>query len=102
MVEMEREVLGLVPIISDVVMRGLRDLRHEQFKRYAPELFPLLCELTVVNSREVREKVREVLSQQVGPIVGTALPAAPAAAAGAGAGAEDGVAPSSPLTETTC
>lgn len=69
-VEIEREVLGLVPIISDVVMRGLRDLEPEQFKRHAPDLFPLLCELVVVNSREVREKVGEVLLRQVGPGLG--------------------------------
>jgi len=71
-VEMEREVLGLVPIISDVVLRGLRDLRPDQFARYVPELFPLLCELTVVNSREVRERVREVLLERVGPLLGSA------------------------------
>eukprot|EP00429_Kryptoperidinium_foliaceum_P002733 CAMPEP_0176025860 /NCGR_PEP_ID=MMETSP0120_2-20121206/12659_1 /TAXON_ID=160619 /ORGANISM="Kryptoperidinium foliaceum, Strain CCMP 1326" /LENGTH=1800 /DNA_ID=CAMNT_0017359051 /DNA_START=49 /DNA_END=5451 /DNA_ORIENTATION=- len=69
-VEIEREVLGLVPIISDVVMRGLRDLEPEQFSRYAPDLFPLLCELVIVNSREVREKVREVMLRQVGPRFG--------------------------------
>jgi len=69
-VEMEREVLGLVPIISDVVMGGLRDLRQDQFARHAPELFPLLCDLTVVNSYEVREKVRSVLLVQVGPMLG--------------------------------
>jgi len=68
-VEMEREVMGLVPIISDVVLRGLRDFPPDQFSRYAPELFPLLCELTVVNSREVRERVREVLLDRVAPLL---------------------------------
>jgi len=70
-VEMEREVMGLVPIISDVVMRGLKELKPEQFAKYAPDLFPLLCELTVVNSREVRTMVRDVLIEQVAPLVGS-------------------------------
>merc|ERR1711937_891323 len=66
-VEMEREVMGLVPIISDVVLKG--------FKRHAAELFPLLCELTIASSREVRSMVREVMLEQVGPIVGSAVEA---------------------------
>jgi len=69
-VEMEREVLGLVPIISYVVMTGLKDLQSELFSRHVQILFPLLCELTAVSSWEVREKVRSVLLKQVGPILG--------------------------------
>lgn len=69
--EMKREVNGLVPIISEVVMRGLKDLQADQFARYAPELFPLLCELAIVNSREVRLMVREVLLEQIAPLIGT-------------------------------
>merc|ERR1719491_1181400 len=72
-VEMEREVMGLVPIISEVVLRGLKDLRPDQFRGYAPELLPLLCELTIVNSREVRERVRDVLLEQVSPLVGVPM-----------------------------
>mmetsp|Transcript_86464 Transcript_86464/g.222718 ORF Transcript_86464/g.222718 Transcript_86464/m.222718 type:complete len:1855 (+) Transcript_86464:120-5684(+) len=76
-VEMEREVLGLVPIISEVILTGLRELTSPQFARYAPELFPLLCDLAVVNSREslqVRQMVREVLQQQVLPIIAAGSP----------------------------
>merc|ERR1719247_3828162 len=69
-VEMEREVMGLVPIISDVVLKGLKNLDSQRFKRHAAELFPLLCELTIASSREVRSMVREVMLEQVGPIVG--------------------------------
>mmetsp|Transcript_37723 Transcript_37723/g.69804 ORF Transcript_37723/g.69804 Transcript_37723/m.69804 type:complete len:1802 (-) Transcript_37723:138-5543(-) len=69
-VEMEREVLGLVPIISEVVLKGLKELDSSQFRRYASELFPLLCELTVVQSREVRVMVRDILVEQVSPVVG--------------------------------
>merc|ERR1712107_459066 len=65
--ETEREVLGLVPIVSEVVLKGLRDLQQEQLARHAPRLFPLLCELLVVNSREVRLMVKEVFLQQMTP-----------------------------------
>merc|ERR1711972_1298417 len=75
-VEMEREVHGLVPIISEVVMRGLRDLHPDRFARYTQELCPLLFELSTVNSREVRIMLREVLLEQVVPLVGTATPQA--------------------------
>jgi brefeldin A-inhibited guanine nucleotide-exchange protein len=68
-IEIDREVQGLVKIISEVVMRGLKDLQPEQFARYARELFPLLCECSTVNSREVRLMVRDVLMQQVTPMV---------------------------------
>merc|ERR1719181_2657173 len=71
-VEMEREVMGLVPIISDVVLKGLKNLDSQHFRRHASELFPLLCELTVATSREVRLTVRDLLLEQVGPIVGSA------------------------------
>eukprot|EP00930_Biecheleria_cincta_P093702 TRINITY_DN8420_c0_g1_i1.p1 TRINITY_DN8420_c0_g1~~TRINITY_DN8420_c0_g1_i1.p1 ORF type:complete len:1819 (+),score=462.05 TRINITY_DN8420_c0_g1_i1:712-5457(+) len=67
--EVEREVLGLIPIISDVVVKGLKDLPQEQFEKHAKELFPLFCELTVVNSREVRLMVREVLLERVTPLL---------------------------------
>jgi len=66
-VEIEREVLGLVPIISEVVLRGLKDLEQDQFAKYLPEMFPLLAELVAVNSREVRVMVRDILLDQVGP-----------------------------------
>jgi len=65
--ETEREVLGLVPIVSEVVLRGLRDLQQGQFARHAPRLFPLLCELLVVNSLEVRLMVKEVFLKQMAP-----------------------------------
>jgi brefeldin A-inhibited guanine nucleotide-exchange protein len=73
-VEMEREVMGLVPIISEVVLRGLKELEPQHSARFASELFPLLCELTVVSSREVRLMVREVMLEQVGPLVGAPVP----------------------------
>jgi len=65
--ETEREVLGLVPIVSEVVLRGLWKLQTEQFARHAPQLFPLLCELLVVNSREVRLLVKEVFLEHMAP-----------------------------------
>jgi len=68
-VEMEREVMGLVPIISDVVLRGLKNLDGEHFARHAYELFPVLCDLTTASSREVRIMVREVMLDQVGPLL---------------------------------
>jgi brefeldin A-inhibited guanine nucleotide-exchange protein len=68
-VEMEREVIGLVPIISEVVLRGLKDLDAQHSSRFASKLFPLLCELTVVSSREVRLMVREILLEQIAPLV---------------------------------
>jgi len=67
--EVEREVLGLIPIISDVVVKGLKDLPQEQFEKHAKDLFPLFCELTVVNSREVRLMVREVLLERITPLL---------------------------------
>jgi brefeldin A-inhibited guanine nucleotide-exchange protein len=70
-VEMEREVMGLVPIISEVVLRGLKDLDSKHSARFSSELFPLLCELTVVSSREVRLMVREILLEQIAPLVGS-------------------------------
>jgi len=72
-VEMERELNGLVPIISEVVLKGLKDLKAEQFRSFVSEMLPLLCELCVVNSREVRERVRDVLLEQVAPLVGVPM-----------------------------
>jgi len=86
-VEMEREISGLERIISEVLLRGLKDLHAGQFARHAQELFPLLSELTVVNSREIRVMVRDVLLERVGPLVGQApRPPADAQATGAAGG----------------
>mmetsp|Transcript_53139 Transcript_53139/g.95363 ORF Transcript_53139/g.95363 Transcript_53139/m.95363 type:complete len:1752 (+) Transcript_53139:149-5404(+) len=68
-VEVEREVMGLVPIISEVVVKGLKDLPKEQFDKHVHDLFPLFCELTIVNSREVRVMVREVLLERITPLL---------------------------------
>merc|ERR1719215_405194 len=70
-VEIEREVMGLVPIVSDVVLGGLKDMSPELFSRHAAELFPMINELNVVNSREVRLMVRDVLLHQVTPLLGS-------------------------------
>lgn len=69
LVEMEREMLGLVATIRDVVLGGLADLQREQFARFAPRLFPLLCELVGVSCVEVRGAVRRVLVHQVRPLM---------------------------------
>merc|ERR1712217_8643 len=69
-VEIEREVMGLVPIISEVVLVGLKDLPPDLFSMHIGELFPLLCELMVGNYKEVRLMVQEVLLAQVTPLLG--------------------------------
>lgn len=68
-IETEREILGLVPIISDVLLKGLKELETSSFRKYVPQFMPLFCELTVVNSREVRMMLRDVLLIQVAPMV---------------------------------
>jgi len=68
-VEVEREVHGLVPIISEVVVKGLKDLPPKLFEQHVHVLFPLFCELTIVSSFEVRSLVREVLLEQVAPLL---------------------------------
>merc|ERR1712107_71335 len=72
-IETEREILGLIPVISDVVLKGLKGLAAEHFKKYTALLFPVLCDLTIVNSREVRQMVREVLLSQI-TLMGTSAP----------------------------
>mmetsp|Transcript_109809 Transcript_109809/g.310361 ORF Transcript_109809/g.310361 Transcript_109809/m.310361 type:complete len:475 (+) Transcript_109809:2-1426(+) len=67
--ELEREIMGLAPIISEVVLKGLAGLRPEQFDGHAPELFPLLCGLATVSSREVRQMVAEVLLGRMAPLI---------------------------------
>merc|ERR1712232_1249078 len=67
-VEMEREVMGLVSIICDVVLQGLKEMRSEQFRSFSPRLFPLLCELVAVSSPDVRIKVKEILLVHVSPV----------------------------------
>lgn len=68
-VEVEREVHGLVPIISEVVAKGLKDLPPKLFEQHIHVLFPLFCDLTIVSSREVRALVRDVLLEQVAPLL---------------------------------
>lgn len=67
--ETAREVLGLVRIISEVVVQGLRQLPPERFAMCAPQLFPLLSELSCVASREVRVALRDLLTEQIAPLV---------------------------------
>eukprot|EP00811_Abedinium_folium_P011141 NODE_2030_length_2308_cov_14.290692.p1 GENE.NODE_2030_length_2308_cov_14.290692~~NODE_2030_length_2308_cov_14.290692.p1 ORF type:complete len:706 (+),score=208.91 NODE_2030_length_2308_cov_14.290692:3-2120(+) len=68
-VETERELLGLVPIISDVILRGLENLAPDRFRGFVVEIFPLLCDLTALSSCEVRAAVRDVFISQVSPMI---------------------------------
>lgn len=68
-VETEREVMGLVPIIIDVVLRGLGNLPSEQFNSHVGDLYPLLVDLVSVNHREVRIAVQEILMEQIRPLI---------------------------------
>eukprot|EP00928_Gymnodinium_smaydae_P017978 TRINITY_DN16856_c0_g1_i1.p1 TRINITY_DN16856_c0_g1~~TRINITY_DN16856_c0_g1_i1.p1 ORF type:complete len:1849 (-),score=514.47 TRINITY_DN16856_c0_g1_i1:74-5620(-) len=68
-VETEREVVGLVTIVSGVVLTGLRELPPANFAGLAQRLFPLLADLVVVNAPEVRTLVREVLVERVQPLM---------------------------------
>lgn len=66
-VETEREVVGLVPIICDVLLKGFLQLDGPQFAQHMDILFPLLADLTIVNNKDVRLMVREILVEQVAP-----------------------------------
>jgi hypothetical protein len=68
-VEIEREVAGLVLVISDVILQGLKEMRPAQFRSLSPGLFPLLCDLVAVNSSDIRFKVREILLVHVSPFL---------------------------------
>merc|ERR1712137_1418919 len=59
--EIEREILGLTPIMSQVVLPSLKLTETERLEKNSSLLVPLLCGLTVVNSREIRVLVKEVL-----------------------------------------
>lgn len=65
--EVEREVSGLVPIVCNVVLQGIREL--DRFDEYALNLFPVLCELTEVSAHEVRVIVRDILVDKITPLL---------------------------------
>lgn len=58
---------ALTPIVSGVVLRGLRDLQDEHVIRCMPELFPMLCKLVCVSSSDIRQMVQDILLEQVQP-----------------------------------
>jgi brefeldin A-inhibited guanine nucleotide-exchange protein len=58
---------ALTPIVSGVVLRGLRDLQDEHIIRCMPELFPLLCKLVCVSAPDIRQMVQDILLEQVQP-----------------------------------
>jgi len=58
--EMEREVTRLMPIICEIVLPGIRHLDALQSQRF----FPMLCELTVVSSCDVRLMLRDMFMDQ--------------------------------------
>jgi len=71
-VETEREVSGLAPIVSDVLLAGLRDLSSQEFMPLAPGVFPMLCDLVLAENPEIRLAVRAVLTTHIRPVVDAA------------------------------
>eukprot|EP00397_Hematodinium_sp_SG-2012_P001747 GEMP01001752.1.p1 GENE.GEMP01001752.1~~GEMP01001752.1.p1 ORF type:complete len:1700 (+),score=348.55 GEMP01001752.1:43-5142(+) len=65
--ELEREISGQTTIVCDVVLRGF--LEFDDFAMASPTLFPLLSDLCLCQSREVRVMVRDVLLAKVAPMV---------------------------------
>merc|ERR1712216_269234 len=59
---------SLVPVLCDLVLGGLKQLRDKHFSVYMPEIFPLLCKLVTVKSPEVRLMVQEILLDRICPM----------------------------------
>ena len=51
------------------ILKVLLLFSTNQFQKHKQKLFPLLCEMVRVQSDEVRKYVREILVQQVGPMI---------------------------------
>jgi len=67
--ELEREISGQTTIVCEVVLRGFLDYDDYLFSLATPTLFPLITDLCLCQSREVRVLVRDVLLSKVAPLV---------------------------------
>lgn len=65
--ELEREISGHTTIVCDVVLSGF--LEFDNFAMASPTLFPLLSDLCLCQSRQVREMVRDVLLTKIAPMI---------------------------------
>lgn len=52
------------------MLKIVRDLRPDQFQRHKESFFPMSCALIRVQSEEMRQLVSEILTRQVGPLIG--------------------------------
>jgi len=87
---------SLAPVVANVVLRCVKELRTEHLQRYLPRVLPLLSELVGVGAPEVRAAVRDILVDRVCPLVANlaeaaplppSLPASPSSRRGGGASA---------------
>ncbi|KAF4751405.1 hypothetical protein FOZ63_010019, partial [Perkinsus olseni] len=70
--EFEREVAGLIPLVSDVILGSLMELPNEMFAENCGDwIFPMLCDLILVDDRGIRSKVQQIMSTKVRPILGS-------------------------------
>jgi len=67
--ELEREISGQTTIVCEVILRGFLEYNDHLFALATPTLFPLISDLCLCQSREVRVLVRDVLLAKVAPLV---------------------------------
>ncbi|KAF4659440.1 Brefeldin A-inhibited guanine nucleotide-exchange protein 1 [Perkinsus chesapeaki] len=75
--EFEREVAGLIPLVSDVILGSLMELPDDMFADNCGDwIFPMLSDLVLVDDRGIRSKVQQIMSTKVRPILNRATPPA--------------------------
>ena len=51
------------------ILSSIQGMSSEQFSRHKQDIFPRLCKLVRVRSDEVRDRVHDVLMEQIGPLI---------------------------------
>eukprot|EP00743_Colponemidia_sp_Colp-15_P003456 GILK01003731.1.p1 GENE.GILK01003731.1~~GILK01003731.1.p1 ORF type:complete len:1011 (+),score=223.74 GILK01003731.1:78-3035(+) len=78
--ERDREVISLTPIVANVVLRGLLDLKDEQFLKHLSDIYPVLADLTMCGSIEVRAMARQLFLKRVSVFLPVKFPEYPSPA----------------------
>ncbi|EER17387.1 protein transport protein sec7, putative [Perkinsus marinus ATCC 50983] len=73
--EFEREVAGLIPLVSDVILASLMDLSDDMFAENCAEwIFPMLSDLILVDDRGIRSKIQQIMSTKVRAVLNRGTP----------------------------
>ena len=67
--DIDRELNGLAPIISELMLTAFLDIPKDRMRLFGPWIFPLVTDLVVADNAAIRKAVRQILVRKFSPLI---------------------------------